>query len=149
MLSQYVHNVNANVEENLRYLTDVIKVSVEEVAGKFRVTAFPVVPNGVETITQFPVHPATEAVTKQVATYEVPEELPVLVKGFDPTGGDYDSHTWEEILIPVSAIVDETFADIKPALKYYEEIVHQLYQGDIIKGVPTKAQDQYERNVRY
>lgn len=149
MLLKYVHNVNANVEEHRKYLTDVVEVKLEDVAGKYRVTAFPVVPNGMQTVTVQPVHPKTEVTTKQVPTYAVPAKLKTIVRNFDPTKGDYDSHNWEEQEVNVSAIVDETLDTAEQAIAFYNELEHQLSQGDVIKGMVLKPQEEFTRNIRY
>lgn len=149
MLLKYVHNVNANVEQHRRYLSDVVEVKLQDVVDKYRVTAYPVVPNGMETVTVPPVHPKTEAVTKQVPTYVVPATLKTLVRTFDPTKGDYDSHNWAPQEVTVTAIVDETLDTVEAAIAFYNELEHQLSQGDVIKGSVLKPQEDYTRNIRY
>lgn len=168
---QYIHNVNAKVEQGRRYLTDVVKLSLEtvdimedpdgegtepavKVGEEYRVKVEPAVADGVETITTVPVHPKTEGVEKEVPTYAVPTTLKVLVRA-EPqdiaheTAGE-NQRNWVEQTVTVHPIVDVTFPESKytEALAFYEEMAHQLSQGDDIRNLHRSGVvgSQYENN---
>lgn len=148
----YVHGINAKVEENRRYITDSVRVSIVEDAGTHTVLVEPVVVDGEETITVPPVHPKTEAESKVVPTYAVPTELPVLVRKDaleieHETAGD-NVNNWEEVIIPVSPILSEDFTDEALAIKFYHEVILQLSEGDQLRHLPSARamQSAYDRD---
>jgi hypothetical protein len=164
---QYIHNVNAKVEQGRRYLTDVVKLALETedildvdgitvIGEQHRVTVHPAVANGVETITTVPVHPKTVGETKEVPTYAVPSTLKVLVRAdvediAHETAGE-NQRNWVEATVDVHPIVDSVFADHVKALAFYEELAHQLAQGDDIRNYQGQdaLRDQYSNaNSRY
>lgn len=148
IMFKYIHIANANVEENERYLSDVVRVTMEEdqADGKFRVVAFPVVQDGVETVQVPPVYPETETKTVERPTYAVPTTLTKLVRA---QGEEFEyGHGWTEVEVTVSAIADEKFDTFEEAEKYYVDLEHQLSQGDKIRHVRRNMQlrDSYDTN---
>ncbi|QPX71699.1 hypothetical protein [Bacillus phage SP8] len=149
MLFKYIHDVNAKVEEGRRYLSDVVRVALDKEETKdpdtqevlstaYRVTAYPVVQVGEEEVPYIPVHPKTAEPGQKVTVpvYDVPEELPILVRGRNPEAtGDYDDHIWVTEMVKVSPIVDEVFGedDFEKARLYYEDVAAQLAEGDDIR----------------
>lgn len=148
----YVHDVNAKVEEQRRYLTDSVMVSIVEDGAEHVVKVENVVVDGEEQVTIPPVHPKTEAVTKMVPTYAVPTELPVLVRkdaleiDSEPAGDNV--RNWEEITVPVSPILEERFTDEELAIKFYHEVILQLSEGDQLRHLPSARvmQSAYDRD---
>ena len=132
---KFIKNVNANVEEGRRYLTNVVTTG-----GDHRVTLFPAVSNGTEVITPVAVHPKlpSDMTPVTVDTYTVPSTLKILVRAdvedldYEEAGGNV--RNWVEATVPVSAIVDETFTNLNTAIAYYEEVAHQLEQGDKVRN---------------
>lgn len=161
MLLQYVHDVNAKVEQGRRYLSDVVQVKLEKVTipavkdgetvvkpayDVHRVTAYPAIQTGEQSITTVPVHPKTEGVTKTVPTYGVPETLKVLVRLApneikQDTAGAY-ANNWTEQVVEVHPIVLNDFpeAEFEKAQDFYEEVIHQLFQGDDIRNYGLSGQ---------
>ncbi|AYP68629.1 hypothetical protein EalM132_00117 [Exiguobacterium phage vB_EalM-132] len=137
----YVHDINAKVEEQRRYLTDSVKVSIVEENDLHVVKVEPVIVDGEETVTIPPVHPKTEAVTKVVPTYKVPEELDVLVRKSVEEIVQDSAHTnhnnWETLTIEVSPILHEEFEDEELAIKFYHEVILQLSEGDQLRHLPS------------
>ncbi|WIT25872.1 hypothetical protein [Bacillus phage SPO1L1] len=157
MLFRYIHDVNAKVEENKRYLSDVVRVALDKEETKdpttqevlsslYRVTAYPVVQVGEEEVPYIPVHPKTAepGQTVTVPTYDVPEKLPVLVRGRNPEAtGDYDTHIWVKEEVEVRPLVDEIFGEeeFEKARMYYEDVAAQLAEGDDIRHYHRKDLD--------
>ena len=135
---RYFHDVNAKVEEGRRYLTDNLKLALDTNTGVHRVTLYPVVADGEQTITTTPVHPKTVGETKVVPTFIVPTTLKILVRADvntieHETAGE-NQRNWVEATVPVSPIVDESFTNEAEAIAYYAEVEHQLSQGDVVRN---------------
>ena len=137
---KFIKNVNANVEEGRRYLTDVVKLELAPDASNFRVTLYPAVISGTEVITPVAVHPKlpSQMVAKTVPTYTVPATLKILVRA-EPENLDYEEaggnvRNWVEATVTVTPIVDEIFTNFNTATAYYEEVAHQLEQGDRVRN---------------
>jgi hypothetical protein len=160
---QYVHDVNAYVEEQDRYLTDVIRVSLDsDGKGGYLVTASPVVANGTTQVPYVPVEGQTQenevnaGKNVTVPTYTVPAQLTKLVQVENPTPtGDYDKFIWQEQSVPVHPLVSQDFAgtDLQTATDYYVYILRQLEEGDVIRNYSeyvTGIRDEYSSdNSRY
>lgn len=49
-------------------------------------------------------------------------------------------------------LIDETFTTLPAAIEYYEEAIHQLYQGDVVrnyKRAEKTLRNPYDTNSRY
>jgi hypothetical protein len=137
---KFIKNVNANVEEGRRYLTDVVKLELAPDGANFKVTLHPAVASGTEVITPVAVHPKlpSQMVPVTVPTYTVPDTLKVLVRA-EPENLDYEEaggnvRNWVETTVTVYPIVSEVFTNFDVATAYYEEVAHQLEQGDKVRN---------------
>jgi len=148
MFLQYVHNVNAKVEEGKRYLSDDVKIALDKIDvpedtengiaaySYYHVTAYPVVQVGTQTQQSVPVHPETVSKTITVPVYDVPATLKYIQRVKNPNAtGDYDAFLLQEVEVAVEPIADEKFdADQLPqALEYYDMLYQQLHEGDDIR----------------
>lgn len=107
-MRKYIHNVAAYVEENSRYEADLVAVDLDESTNK--VTVFAV---------EAPVYKDGELVIsgKKLETKTV-------------IGED-----GEPVEVPRPLIVERDFKDLKEASRYYEEMIHQLEQQDVIRNI--------------
>lgn len=154
---KYIHDVNPRVEDDLKYLTDVVKLEMVKVGEEYTVTVHPAVMNGSEIVDSVPVHPKTVSEKVEVPTYTVPDTLKVLVRKSvseieqDTAGANHNN--WFEKEIVVSPIIQETFALEEDAVKYYDMVAGQLAEGDVLRNLPVPGsalRDSYDsHNSRY
>lgn len=106
-----VHDVNAYVEEDIRYqMADVMGEDGEVVTPGYAVDTVVV---------------ELDESTRRVTV------LPAFIPDTDENGKPKEVKTIETN----NPIVDRTFEDLKDAIKYYEEMIHQLEQGDVIRNI--------------
>ena len=160
VLMTYVHDVNANVEEKRKYLSDVVQVSLEEVKKLeevvgYLVKAMPAVISEYEEVQITPVHPKTETITKSMPKYTVPTKLtvqvrvPVADRKQETANEQVMNWTTEEVV--VEPIVIAEFTDEAPAQAYYQAVIAHLHEGTDVRTVPVGVvRDSYEAdNSRY
>lgn len=142
---KYIHNINAHVEDGVRYLTDVVRVKMEKVGEAFVVTAHPAVQVGVETIQTVPVHPDTESVALEVPVYDVPATVKRLVRAetvdLEQDTSNNPSNNWREEEVTVSPLVEESFVLESDAVRYYEAVAGQLAEGDQLRHLPVPGKE--------
>lgn len=137
---KYIHNIDAYVEDGIKYLTDVVKVSMEEVGEEFVVSAYPAIQTGVETVNSVPVHPKTVSEEIEVPVYAVPTTLKVLVRVSpflaeqDTSNGNHNN--WKEKEVTVTPLVLEKFEEESDAIAFYESVAGQLAEGDALRHLP-------------
>lgn len=160
VLMTYVQDVNANVEEKRKYLSDVVQVSLtevkklEEVVG-YQVKAMPAVITGYSEVQVTPVHPKTETVTKSMPVYTVPSTLTIQVRV--PVADRKQETANEQVMnwttkeVTVEPIVTADFSDEISAQNYYEAVIAHLHEGTDIRTVPVGlVRDSYtDNNSRY
>ena len=58
---------------------------------------------------------------------------------------------YNNVISGVPALVDETYTDLGVAIQAYNEVEHQLSQGDIVRAIPGARQlrESYNDNSRY
>ncbi|MMZ43626.1 hypothetical protein D1872_51890 [compost metagenome] len=60
----------------------------------------------------------------------------------------YAVDVYNEVIAGANPLVDETYATLESAIKAYNDLEHQLAQGDIIRAIPgdRKLRDAYVDN---
>lgn len=159
----YVHDVNANVENKEKYLTDVVQVTMDKITTEeppgtvigYRVIAMPAVITDYTDVQVTPVHPKTETVTKRVPVYGVAENVtvqvrvPVADRKQETASGQVMNWTTKEV--KANPIVLEDFETEASAMAYYQAVVAHLHEQTDIRTIPVgKIRDSYESlNSRY
>lgn len=164
VLMAYVENVNAQVEEHSKYLTDVVQVKVDKVVTQvnldpevttFKVSATPAVVSGQETKTSIPIHPKTESKEIQVPVYSVPTTVQKLVRlgvgeTKQDTAGDF-ANNWKTVEVAVSPIIEAEYETEAEAMSVYTKILAQLHEGADIRNVAVAPvrESYHNDNSRY